>query len=202
MKRTFAFSTALLLALGACGGSDAGNGETEMASEAAAEPAAQEPAADAAGSMELQMPEWFQYDEAANAVTIELVAGSNSDNNYWNYNGYENGEVTVVVPAGAEVTVNFSNEDPNLAHSVGIAAFSSNPPASLDPEPVFAGAISSNPTSMTEGTLTGESESITFTADAAGEYSLACYIPGHAVSGMWIGFTVSDAGEAGVRGAL
>lgn len=201
MKRTFALSTALLLALGACGGADAGN----AGGEATQEPAAQEPAGETgaqAGTDELQMPEWYQYDEAANTVTLDLVAGQNSDNNYWNYNGYENGEVTVVVPAGATVTVNFSNEDPNLAHSVGIAAFSSNPPASLDPNPVFDGAISSNPTSMTESTLTGQSESFTFTADQAGEYSLACYIPGHAVSGMWIGFTVSDAGEAGVRGAL
>jgi hypothetical protein len=31
---------------------------------------------------------------------------------------------------------------------------------------------------------------------------MICYVPGHAVGGMWVLFTVSDAGEAGVRGAL
>ena len=75
------------------------------------------------------MPEWFQYDEAANTVTLDLVAGQNSDNNYWNYNGYANGEVTVVVPTGAQVTINFSNQDPNMGHSVGVASVTSNPPA-------------------------------------------------------------------------
>ena len=201
MKRTFALSTALLLALGACGGDTSGEADTGAEAEA---PAAAEPASETAAgaSDELQMPDWYQYDEAANTVTLDIVAGETPDINYWNFNGYGNGDVTVVVPVGAEVTVNFSNEDPNLAHSIGVAAFSSNPPAALDETPVFEGAISSNPTDMTASTMTGESESFTFTADQAGEYSLACYIPGHAVSGMWIGFTVSDSGEAGVRGMM
>lgn len=195
MKRTFALNTALLFAVTACGGGEPA-AETEME---AAEPAAAEAQQETG---QLQMPDWYQYDEATNTVTLDIVAGSTSDANYWNFNGYTNGEVTVVVPVGATVTVNFSNEDPNMAHSVGVAEFTSNPPASLPPEPVFEGAISSNPTDMMNSTLTGESETIEFTADTAGEYSLACYIPGHAVAGMWIGFTVSDEGEAGVRGSL
>lgn len=199
MKRTFAFSTALLFALAACGGEPADEPQAgEMGEEA---PTAEAPTTGAATD-ELQMPDWYQYDEAGNSVTLEMASGSNGDNNYWNYNGYAHGEVTVVVPQGAEVTINYTNQDPNLAHSIGVAPFSSNPPASVSPDPVFEGAISSNPTSMTESTLTGESETISFTASEAGEYSLACYVPGHAVSGMWIGFTVSADGEAGVRGQL
>lgn len=197
MKHTFALSTALMFALTACGGDepaeDMGMGE---------EPVAEAPATETPASTELQTPDWFQYDEAANTVTIEMVAGQNSDNNYWNYNGHANGDVTVVVPAGAQVTINFSNQDPNMGHSLGVAPFTSNPPASPQAEPVFEGAMSTNPTSMTESTMQGQSETLTFTAGQAGEYSLACYVPGHAVSGMWIGFTVSDAGEAGVRGSL
>jgi uncharacterized cupredoxin-like copper-binding protein len=38
-------------------------------------------------------------------------------------------------------------------------------------------------------------------ASEAGEYSMVCYIAGHAVSGMWIKFVVSADGEAGVLGA-
>lgn len=200
MKRTFALSTALLIALSACGGDAADDGADEMAPAPADQPS--ETAEAPASSDELQTPDWFQYDEAANTVTLDIVAGETSDLNYWNFNGYGNGDVTVVVPTGAEVTINFTNSDPNLAHSIGVASFSSNPPASLDPTPVFEGAISSNPTDMTQSTQTGQSETITFTAGTAGDYSLACYVPGHSVSGMWIGFTVSDGGEAGVRGAL
>lgn len=201
MKRTFALSTALLVALSACGDTADDGADTDDMAPAPAEQA-NGPADAGATSNELQTPDWFQYDEAANTVTLEIVAGETDDLNYWNFNGYGNGDVTVVVPTGAEVTINFTNQDPNLAHSVGVASFTSNPPASLDPNPVFDGAISSNPTDMTQSTQTGESETITFTADQAGEYSLACYVPGHSVSGMWIGFTVSDDAEAGVRGAL
>lgn len=199
MKHTFALSTALLFALAACGGETAD--EAPPAGEDTA-PATSEPAGEAPATDELQTPDWFQYDESANTVTLDIVAGQTPDINYWNFNGYGNGDVTVVVPEGAEVTINFSNEDPAMAHSVGVAAFSSNPPNMLEEDPVFDGAISSNATDMTGATQTGESETITFTADQAGEYSLACYIPGHSVAGMWIGFTVSAEGEAGVRGAL
>jgi uncharacterized cupredoxin-like copper-binding protein len=50
---------------------------------------------------------------------------------------------------------------------------------------------------MQEATQPGASESISFTADAAGAYTLVCYIPAHAATGMWINFTVSADGAAG-----
>jgi uncharacterized cupredoxin-like copper-binding protein len=54
---------------------------------------------------------------------------------------------------------------------------------------------------MTDATAPGGgAETITFTASDAGEYSLVCLIPAHAATGMWMGFTVSAAGEAGVSG--
>jgi sulfocyanin len=192
MKR-FAFSTALFFGLAACGGG-------EPAAEAPMEeaPAAQAEAPAQAG--ELTMPEWYQMD--GNNVTLDIVAGSTNKGNYWNFNGAQFGEMTIVVPVGAEVTLNFSNSDPNMAHSVGISAGFDTAPAMVDPTPIFAGAVSSNPTSMTEATLPGQAETITFTASEAGEYSMVCYIPGHAVSGMWIHFNVSADGEAGVMGAM
>jgi sulfocyanin len=192
MKR-FAFSTALFVGLAACGG---GEPAAEAPMEETAAPAAEAPAA-AAG--EMTMPSWYQQD--GNAVTLGIVAGQTPQGNYWNYNGAQNGTMTIVVPVGSEVTINFSNEDPNMAHSIGVSADFDTPPAMVDPTPVFAGAISSNPTSMTAATMPGQSETVTFTASEAGEYTLVCYIPGHAVSGMWIRFVVSADGEAGVMGA-
>jgi uncharacterized cupredoxin-like copper-binding protein len=55
---------------------------------------------------------------------------------------------------------------------------------------------------MTDGTMPGESETVTFMASEAGEYTMVCYIPGHAVSGMWLRFVVSADGEAGVTGGM
>ncbi|UCC24662.1 MAG: hypothetical protein JSU98_13130 [Gemmatimonadales bacterium] len=196
MKR-FAFSTALFFGLVACGG---GEPAAEAAAEGAAEAAPAAEAAAPAQAGEMTMPAWYQMD--GTNVTLDIIAGQTNKGNYWNFNGAQFGETTIVVPVGAEVTINFSNNDPNMAHSVGISAGFDTAPAMVDVTPIFEGAISSNPTSMTDATLPGQSETITFTASEAGEYTMVCYIPGHAVSGMWIRFNVSADGEAGVMGAM
>ena len=48
--------------------------------------------------------------------------------------------------------------------------------------------------------MPGESETITFVASEAGSYSLICYIPEHALTGIYVPFTVSADGEAGFLG--
>ena len=194
MKRSIKLGTTpLFLALFACGGGEPAS--EAPATEAAGEPAAAEPAEAAAPAA----ADWFQIDEAGQTVTLNIVAGSTTDNNSWNINGYYNGNATVTVPEGYTVTVNFSTEDANMAHSLGVDERTGNfPPNISDPIPVFAGGISSDPTSLTSATMPGESESFSFTADAAGEYTLVCYIPGHAVTGMWIHFNVSADGSSGV----
>ena len=185
--RTFSLSTALVLAATAiaCGGG-------EPAEEA---PVAEAPAAPApAPAMD-----WVTSDDAAKTVTINLVAGQGTANNNWNFNGHANGNATVTVPTGYTVTINFTNMDPNMAHSAGVVAKPAGPwSATPDATPVFAGAMSSNPTSMTDATTSTEpAEAITFTAATAGEYAIACFVPGHATSGMWINFTVADGATAG-----
>lgn len=186
--RIKALSAALVFGLAACGG-DAG----EPAPQAA--PSTDTPA-DQVG---LQEVEWFQVDHDAQTVTIDLVAGATSAVNYWNFNGLYGGRGEIVVPEGYTVTVNLTNSDPAMGHSVGVGErMSSYPQSFQNPEAVFAGAMTSNPTSMTESTLPGETETITFVASAAGEYAFICYVVGHAATGMYINLTVSTDGEAGV----
>lgn len=194
MKRiTKLGTTPLLLAFVACGGGDSSEGAP--ASQAASEPAAQPAAAAAAPSA----ADWFHIDEASKTVTLDIVAGATTDNNSWNFNGHYNGDATVTVPEGYTVNVNFSNHDANMAHSFGIDERTGNfPPNITNPVPVFEGAITSNPTSLTEATMPGESETLSFVAATAGQYSIICYIPGHAVTGMWMHFTVSSDGSSGV----
>jgi hypothetical protein len=130
-----ALSAALLFGVAACGG------DGEAPAPAAEQPAAGQPAAAAEASAD-----WFVVDEAAQTVTINLIAGSTSANNHWNYNGLYGGAGTITVPEGYTVTVNFENRDPAMAHSFGIdERMSSYPTNFTDVEPVFAGAISSNP---------------------------------------------------------
>lgn len=161
----------------------------------------QNAAAETQANGALSMPGWMQVDHEAQTVQLEVVSGRDQTNNRWNYNGYANGNATIVVPQGYEVTIDFQNEDPANPHSLGIDERTGGdwPATFTDPQPVFAGAMTENPTSMTEATMPGESESVSFTAAEAGEYTMVCYVPAHAATGMWIGFEVSADGEAGVR---
>jgi hypothetical protein len=86
-----------------------------------------------------------------------------------------------------------------MAHSIGVATATTPPPAQPAAQPAIPGAISANATDQAQATLTGERETITFTASQPGEYTLPCYIPGHGLAGMWVRFIVG--GEAGVTGA-
>lgn len=187
--RIKALSAALLLGVAACGGDG----------EAPAPATTQQPAEQTATAA-ASTSEWFVVDEAAQTVTITLTAGATSANNYWNYNGLYGGAGEITVPEGYTVTINFANNDPAMAHSVGVGERMASYPTNFsDPQPVFAGAMSSNATSMTQSTMPGQSETLTFTADQAGEYTLICYVSGHAATGMWLNFNVSSDGSYGAE---
>lgn len=198
MKRFATLS--LVAALAACGGGEP-PADTDQTSQPAAAPApaAQQPSAPTG---EMTMPDWFHLDEANKAVHMTITAGSTPAINHWNFNGGHNGNMTITVPEGYAVTIEFKNVDPNgMAHSLGIVAGATSFAAMIEPDPVFPGAVTENPTSMTDGTMPGEEETITFTAATAGQYTMVCFVAGHAATGMWVNFNVSAEGESGVQGA-
>ena len=190
----------------ACGGgeratrtADAGGANPCSANPCEDNPCAGNPCAGNAGARP-DRPDWFTVDDVARTATIDIAAGATDANNFWNFNGHSDGSATIVVPEGYTVTLNFENDDPLTGHSIGVDATRGEFPTVFDePSPVFEGAISPNPTQVTTAAPHGQSVTPTFVADVAGEYSLVCYIPGHAVTGMWIKFTVSSDGSAGVR---
>lgn len=190
------FTTALLIA--ACGGDRSATrvaGDTTVSTETGA--AAGETRAE--GSENLTLPSWMKVDRSAKTVSADIEAGKTAENNHWNFNGYYNGNATIAVPAGYKVTIQFKNDDPAVAHSIGVDSKTSDFPAMWEnPQPVFSGAISENPTSLQGGTSPGKSTKISFTADKPGNYSLVCFMPGHAAAGMWVHFKVSSDGETGV----
>lgn len=189
----------LCLTLAACGGSDDAVQDSPVSTSPAASTGATGSDIDWPSGA-LSMPDWVAYDEAAGTARLEIVAGATADKNYWNFNGYTDGAIAITVPVGTTVTIDFSNQDPVMAHSLGVSREIESfamPPA---PDPAFDGAITSDPTSMVSSTLPGESETIQFVAGEAGRYSVVCYIAGHTAVGMWIYFEVSDDGSVGVRG--
>ena len=143
--------------------------------------------------------DWMKVNKDEKTIALNIIAGSTDAFNYWNFNGYAQGSATITVPLGFKVNLEFTNNDPTMAHSIGVAPKMDTYPAMFDnPQPVFEGAISSNPTDMLNATKTGGSESLSFVASEAGEYVLICYVPGHAAVGMYVNFVVSAGGKAGV----
>jgi Sulfocyanin (SoxE) domain len=188
----------LTAAVVACGGGESSSTPQGGSSQAAssAPPAAALPAPPTG---EMAMPDWYVLDRDAKTVHLRLTAGATNLNNHWNYNDHIKGSMAITVPVGYTVTIEQVNQDPNMAHSVGILALPGNFAMPPQPNPVFPGAISENPTSMIDATLPGESETIQFVAATAGHYALVCFIPGHAAVGMWAYFDVSADGQAGVQ---
>ena len=77
-------------ALVACGGADSPD----------AAPAASEPAAE--GAVEGGIPDWYHIDNDAKTVELHMAAQMDGG---WKFNGMANGEGTITVPLGYEITV-------------------------------------------------------------------------------------------------
>ena len=192
VRFTTILSTILVAGLWACGGQTDDTDVMEADTAAMAETGAMD---DETMGGELSTPDWMTIDATAQTVTMEIQAGSSDANNYWNFNGLYAGNGSITVPQGYSVTINFTNSDPTQPHSLGIDEAQDSWPATFDaPEPAFAGAITPDPT---VGTAPGGTATITFVADAAGDYTMVCYVPGHAVAGMHIPFNVTADGTPG-----
>jgi sulfocyanin len=194
IHRTLSSGLAQALALGfvACGpGEPEENMDEPGDSAAVTTPPATTPTPPAAGAM----PAWFHAN--GNEISMDVTAAGTAGQ--WTFNGARNGAMTISVPTGAHVTINFQNQDQTMVHSLGVATFMATWPPQLPAEPVFAGAITPNATSATDATKAGQTATVSFTADKPGEYALVCYVPGHATAGMWVRFNVG--GAAGVTGA-
>ena len=192
MRRfTTMLSMTLVAALWACGGTGGDDG-MEADTSAMTDTMAMADH-DMGGAM--STPEWMTVDATAKTVTLEIHAGDSDVNNYWNFNGLYAGHGSISVPQGYAVTINFTNADPTQPHSLGIDEAQESWPATFDaPEPAFPGAITPDPTT---GTAPNGTATLTFTADAVGDYTMVCYVPGHAVAGMHVPFMVTEAGSAG-----
>lgn len=198
MRSSRLFSTLAVVFFAACGG-----GEPADSGDAPSTPAGDAPAVagPAMPTGPVTMPEWYRIDRASRTVNLTITAGTTNRNNYWNFDGAINGETAIVVPEGYTVNLTLVNQDPNMPHSVVISSELRNFATPPSPQPVFAGAATENPTSMVDATMPGETETISFVAEQAGDYSMVCTIPGHSALGMWVFFrVVAEDADVGVQG--
>lgn len=130
---------------------------------------------------------WLTFDAAAKTVRFKLIAGLTGLNGALNFNGFRDGELTLVVPVGWKTEIAFSNHDGMLPHSAEVIA----PQMPLPTQPVTAAIPRAFTLNLEKGLPPLGTDDMRFTAKPAGEYLIFCGVPGHGAAGMWIRLQVS-----------
>ena len=138
----------------------------------------------------IPQPSWLRWDPATKTATIAITAGSTSANSKWNFNGASHGDLTITVPVGARVLIDFTNHDAGNAHSIGVVVPKQPIPASGDGMTFLAPTAYSVP--WVRGSPRGKAERFEFKAEKAGSYWLFCGVPPHGTGGMYVKFEVSS----------
>jgi sulfocyanin len=123
--------------------------------------------------------QWLKYDAASNTVTFELIAGP------FNFNGFTSGGATLIVPAKANVVMNFVNKD-GTPHSAQIIS-GDGPLPNAAVEAAIPRAYTNK---VLEGLPQEGKDVMRFTVPESGQYRIFCGVPGHGLSGMWIWMSV------------
>lgn len=140
-------------------------------------------------------PGWLISDAAARQVTFDVIAGYNGVNGALNFNGFADGELTVIVPLGWRVVMPFSNRDGVLPHSAQII----DDVRPIPPGPVESAFQRAYSTKLAQGLAAGQTDVIRFRANRAGKFMIFCAVPGHGLAGMWIGLDVVEGAEPAMK---
>ena len=128
---------------------------------------------------------WLSYDPATNTVTFELIGGP------FTFNGYRNGEGTLVVPSKANMVINFVNKDGTPHSAIVISGDGPIPNAASDP--AIPRAYTNK---VLEGLAQEAGDVMRFPVPESGTYRIFCGVPGHGLSGMWIWLKIDPAAKA------
>src|SRR5256885_2175245 len=132
--------------------------------------AAQNPPAPAKQSPAIDCT-WVTVDTTAKTATFQLTAGLTQLNGGLNFNGYNDGKLTLTIPAGWNVVIRFTNHDANLPHSAEVVDTTKPMPAGPVEPPAFARAMTVR---LMQGLAAGEADSLRFVASKAGSYMIFC----------------------------
>ena len=132
-------------------------------------------------------PSWLQVDTVTKTVTFQLVAGLTGLNGALNFNGFRDGELTLTVPLGWTVVMEFRNHDGMLPHSAEVIA-ETHPLPTQPVTPAFPRAVTVR---LAEGLPSEGRDDLRFIADKGGSYLIFCGVPGDGAAGMWIRLEVS-----------
>jgi FtsP/CotA-like multicopper oxidase with cupredoxin domain len=119
--------------------------------------------------------QFLHADGTHHVASITLVAGYDSSNRGFNFDGYGRGELVVTVPFGWRVRVICTNRS-DVRHSCAVVK------GAMSAQPAFRGASVPNPL---VGLRRGQTASFSFVAARPGPYRLVCLVPGHEEARMW-----------------
>src|SRR6266511_2759762 len=130
---------------------------------------------------------WLTVYTKDKTATFQLIAGLTQLNGGLNFNGFNDGKLTLTVPTNWTVVLRFANRDANLPHSVEVVD-SVKPMPAGPVDPAFARAMTGR---LMLGIGSGETDSLRFVASKPGTYLIFCAVPGHGLAGMWLRLKVS-----------
>ncbi|HTD59549.1 MAG TPA: sulfocyanin-like copper-binding protein [Gemmatimonadaceae bacterium] len=144
----------------------------------------------ALGAPDTKVNQFMSYNAGTKTVNLKVFAAFNSVQGGFNFNGGSAGSQTITVPTGWNVNIDVVNKDA-IPHSAIIIADARPIPNAPD-KPAIERAYTAH---LTDGRPAQNSEdTMNFVAPTTpGKYLIACGVPGHAPSGMWINFVVAAA---------
>jgi hypothetical protein len=119
--------------------------------------------------------QFLRVDAPHHAISVTLLAGYDSSNNGFNFDGYGRGELMVSVPLGWRVRVTCTNRAA-VRHSCAVVD------GAMTFRPAFRGAAIPDPG---QGLRRGATATFSFVPTKLGAFRLACLVPGHEQARMW-----------------
>ncbi len=133
-------------------------------------------------------------DPARRGVELRLLAGETGADAGFNFDGYAQGRLTVVVPVGWRVDVACVNRSTVLTHSCAVVE--DRPLSPYGAPPAFPGA--SVPDAR-HGLGFGQTAHFSFVAGRPGRYRIADLVVGHELDGSWDWLVVRRGVRPGVE---
>jgi hypothetical protein len=142
----------------------------------------------AAGVAARPLSHWLSWSANRHSARLLLVAGYDSTNNGFNFDGYARGRLLFRVPRGWRVTILCKNAGSRnhscaVVHGAGATRLA------------FRGAAIPDPV---RGIPPGKAASFTFVPSRVGVYRLVCLVPGHELAREYDVLKVVASGRPGV----
>jgi hypothetical protein len=114
--------------------------------------------------------QFMTVNKSAKTVTLHVVASYNANDNYRNFNGYANGQMTINIPVGYKVKLDYENKG---GIPVDIGVYGNGGQLAFKGAGDSIHTIFENPVA---GIEPGQSETLNFTASQVGTFKLANYV--------------------------